>query len=69
MTRLLGISFGLLTHALFALAVWHIFWFLRGSQPAGDSPPLWWLIDIGLALQQIEGNAALDERLGHRNAR
>lgn len=68
--RLFGISYGLLTHALFAVAVWHIFWFLRGNQPTGDLPtPLWWLIDIALALQfsvlhSLLLYPAMRERLG-----
>lgn len=51
-TRLLGFLFGVFTHGLFAFAVWHIFWFLRGSQPESDTAPAaWWLIDVALALQ------------------
>ena len=31
MRRLLGIIFGVLTHLLFAVTVWQLFWFLQGS--------------------------------------
>lgn len=34
MRRTAGILFGILTHALFALTVWHLFWFLKGVEPA-----------------------------------
>ena len=33
MRRTAGILFGVLTHALFAFTVWHLFWFLKGGQP------------------------------------
>jgi hypothetical protein len=29
MSRKLGIAFGLATHALFGVAVWYLFWFLK----------------------------------------
>lgn len=68
--RFWGISFGLLTHALFVFAVWHIFWFLRGSVPAEEVPASsWWLIDLALALQFVVPHSlllypAVRERLG-----
>lgn len=33
MRRIAGILFGLVTHAVFAFTVWHLFWFLKGSEP------------------------------------
>ena len=32
MRRFLGISFGLATHGLFAVTVWYLYWFLKGSE-------------------------------------
>lgn len=32
MRRTAGILFGVLTHALFAVTVWHLFWFLKGAE-------------------------------------
>ena len=34
MGRTLGIAFGIATHLLFALTVWHLVWFLAGHAPA-----------------------------------
>ncbi|MGB8853398.1 MAG: hypothetical protein WCC69_07535 [Pirellulales bacterium] len=34
MRRTAGLLFGLTTHALFAFTVWHLFWFLKGVDPA-----------------------------------
>jgi protein-S-isoprenylcysteine O-methyltransferase Ste14 len=59
MRRTAGILFGLLTHALFAVTVWYLFWFLKGSacggSECGQVPP--WpvaardaAIDMALAL-------------------
>ncbi len=48
MRQLLGITFGVLTHLLFAVTVWQLFWFLQGSahhQRGGLS------IDLVLAAQ------------------
>ena len=70
MLRVLGVLFGVFTHVLFAFAVWHIFWFLRGSVPAtSEAPPAWWLIDVVLALQfavlhSVLLYPAVRERLG-----
>ena len=37
MQRVFGIIFGLSVHALFAITVWHLFWFLKDPEmPAGD---------------------------------
>ena len=50
MRRCAGIAFGLGTHGLFAVTVWYLFWFLKGTAaaaPAGGS--LW--VDALLALQ------------------
>jgi len=33
MRRTAGILFGIATHALFAVTVWHLIWFLRGTTP------------------------------------
>lgn len=33
MSRLFGLFFGVATHVLFALSVWHLFWFLKGPLP------------------------------------
>ncbi len=32
-----GIVFGVATHALFAFTVWHLFWFLKGTEPGPDA--------------------------------
>src|SRR5687768_7898952 len=70
MFRLFGISLGIFTHALFAFAVWNIFWFLRGNVPLHDvAPPAWWIVDVGLALQfavlhSVLLYPAVRERLG-----
>ena len=49
MQRVFGIIFGLSVHALFAITVWHLFWFLKGSEmPAGDRGGI--LLDCFLAL-------------------
>ena len=50
MRRMLGITFGIGTQALFAFTVWHLFWFLKGREPEpGSRGSL--LIDAGLAAQ------------------
>lgn len=42
MRRTAGILFGLLTHVLFAVTVWHLFWFLKGPTdvPSSTSPAI-----------------------------
>ena len=35
MRRNIGIAAGVLTHALFAFTVWHLYWFLAGSARHG----------------------------------
>ena len=37
MRRTAGILFGVLTHALFAVTVWHLFWFLKGAEPVDST--------------------------------
>jgi len=70
MLRALLISFGIFAHALFAFSVWHIFWFLRGSETTNDAAPsAWWVVDTVLALQFTVFHSALlapavRERLG-----
>jgi protein-S-isoprenylcysteine O-methyltransferase Ste14 len=50
MRRMLGIAFGIGTQSLFAFTVWHLFWFLKGGEPApGSRGSL--LVDAGLAAQ------------------
>jgi hypothetical protein len=50
MQRMLGIAFGVGTQSVFAFTVWHLFWFLKDSEPApGSHGSL--LIDGGLAVQ------------------
>ena len=50
MHRILGTTFGVLTHALFGVVVWQLFWFLKGPDvPAGHSGELW--LDALLAIQ------------------
>jgi len=41
MGRMLGIAFGLATHALFAVTVWHLFWFLKDGAAEGPGPLPW----------------------------
>ncbi len=48
MRRMVGISVGLVTHALFAVTVWHLFWFLQGGV-RHERGALW--IDLLLAVQ------------------
>jgi methanethiol S-methyltransferase len=50
MQRMLGIAFGIGTQSVFALTVWHLFWFLRGGEPAAGSRGSI-LVDAGLAAQ------------------
>lgn len=47
--RSLGVAFGVLTHALFAVTVWHLFHFLHGSHAAAPGGSLW--SDLALAAQ------------------
>ena len=47
--RWAGIAFGLSTHALFGVTVWHLFQFLGGGHRSARAGSLW--IDAGLALQ------------------
>lgn len=39
LARALGIVFGLATHALFAVTVWHLVWFLAGHAPIAGGQP------------------------------
>jgi len=48
MSRKLGIAFGLAAHALFAVTVWHLFWFLKDGAADGAGALLW---DTLLAFQ------------------
>lgn len=52
MRRTAGLLFGLVTHALFAFTVWHLFWFLKGSDPAGGGSTAAGaiLVDVALAV-------------------
>ena len=51
MRRINGIAFGLVTQGLFAVTVWHLFWFLKGPDVPGGVPPSIGAIlaDVGLA--------------------
>lgn len=48
MRRILGLAAGAATHVLFAVTVWPLFWFLKGSNPASASGSLW--IDAALCI-------------------
>ncbi|NDC54045.1 MAG: hypothetical protein EBZ74_07055 [Planctomycetia bacterium] len=53
MRRTAGILFGLAAHALFAVTVWHLFWFLKGEARAAahdPAPVSAAAFDLGLAL-------------------
>lgn len=39
LTRAGGIAFGVATHALFAVTVWHLVWFLAGHGPGAGTAP------------------------------
>ena len=41
MRRAFGIAFGLATQAVFALTVWHLFWFLKDSSASGQRGEVW----------------------------
>jgi methanethiol S-methyltransferase len=49
MRRLCGIAMGVITHALFFLMVYRLFWFLKGDDNVAPRGPLW--VDGLLALQ------------------
>ncbi len=49
MRRITGIAAGIATHLLFALTVWHLFWFLKGNSDHESQRWLW--TDAVLALQ------------------
>jgi protein-S-isoprenylcysteine O-methyltransferase Ste14 len=49
MRRFSGIAVGVVTHVLFVVTVWHLFWFLKGPEPATQTGPMW--INGLLALQ------------------
>jgi methanethiol S-methyltransferase len=50
MRRIAGLTFGIATHVLFAVTVWYLFWFLKGSTtPANAHGSM--LVDALLALQ------------------
>lgn len=51
MRRILGITIGILIHAVFAVMVWDLYWFLKGGLVAGSPAVLW--IDFLLALQFV----------------
>jgi len=53
----LGITFGVLTHVLFLMTVWGLFWFLKGHPGRRDDGLL--SIDLGLALQFAMVHSAL----------
>lgn len=57
MRRAWGISFGLAAQALFALTVWHLFWFLKGHPPADHQG--WLACDVLLAGQFAAAHSAL----------
>ena len=50
MRRLIGTAFGIGTQILFAFTVWHLFWFLKGQEPAAGARGSL-LLDAGLAVQ------------------
>ena len=41
MGRMLGIAFGLATHALFGVTVWYLFWFLKDGAAEGPGALPW----------------------------
>lgn len=57
LARFWGISFGVLTHALFAITVWGLFWFLKGH-PAQRNDGLL-TVDLLLVLQFAVVHSAL----------
>lgn len=57
MRRFLLILFGLATHVLFAVTVWYVYFFLKGTEPPGPAGPL--SIDVLLCLQFALVHSAL----------
>ncbi|HEY1068632.1 MAG TPA: hypothetical protein VGE52_21080, partial [Pirellulales bacterium] len=60
MGRWFGVAAGVGVHALFALTVWHLFWFLKGAR--APSIPLsfeWAVVDFLLALQFAVSHSVL----------
>lgn len=49
LNRILGITFGVVTHALLAASVWYVFWFLKGGVVATETGSL--TIDVALCAQ------------------
>ena len=47
--RVFWIAFGVVNHAVFAVTVWYLFWFLKGGEPTAERGWLW--LDLPLALQ------------------
>jgi hypothetical protein len=52
MARILGITFGLATHGLFAVTVWDLYWFLKGPEP-GELAADYFAWDALLAAQFV----------------
>ncbi len=50
-----GIAFGVATHALFAVTVWHLVWFLAGHGPGAGTPPA----DVATTVRAITIDAML----------
>jgi len=51
MRRVIGISIGLLVHAVFFGMVWYLFWFLKGDWSTAPAGGLW--LDLALTLQFV----------------
>src|SRR5262245_64201157 len=67
MLRIVGVTAGLVIHAVFGVMVWYLYWFLKGGQVGDSVQGLW--IDFLLALQFVVVHSLLlyptaRERLG-----
>ena len=51
MRRVLGVTVGVMIHAVFGVMVWYLYWFLKGARPSSGGGALW--IDFVLALQFV----------------
>jgi hypothetical protein len=49
--RIVGVGLGIAVHGVFAVMVWHLYWFLKGGHIGTRSTGLW--LDAGLALQFV----------------
>src|SRR5262245_4854124 len=57
MRRFIGITAGLVIHAVFVIMVWYLYWFLKGGQIGDSVHGLW--IDFLLALQFVVVHSVL----------